>query len=122
MSLIVTSQRLHFFPGMTIWTAAHMSWAQPIGHVYTRYTYLEGELEIVDSFVKPELRRQGVRTALQNAIWAAHTPEDLTRIVTKMGTTDGLAWMRSRGYQQAKDGYWYCTRKSWKASKLRKII
>ena len=87
----------------TCFEAVHEDFSFPIGHVYVR-PILNSALEVLDSYVKPSFRRNGIRTKIQEMLvhcypWAKY-------IVSQHGTEDGLAWMKSMGYQQMPNGDW----------------
>lgn len=63
------------------------------------------------SFVNPRLRRRGIRTRLNDVIFA-NLKVDMIR--SACGSNEGgEAFMRRTGYQRWKDGSWYVRREAW---------
>lgn len=72
---------------------------------------------ILDSFVKPNYRRCGLRMYMNHLLFERCNASVVsTPTGTKLG---GEPFMRAAGYVHAVDGLWYCTRPAFRAA-LRK--
>ena len=81
----------------------------PIGIVWVRWNALK-QLEILDSHVNDQFRRQGVRTKMNTHLF--ETFSSLYVIVTGRGSKEGAAWMKATGYREMPNG-WSVTRRRW---------
>lgn len=78
----------------------------PVGMLWYRWTY-DSNIEILNSWVKAETRRSGIRTKMHKFLSGYY--KTAKGIVTAHGTEEGTEWMESAGYKQTKDGWWRYT-------------
>lgn len=107
-------------PGTYALIGTHKASPSPVCIVWWRFAFKAKAIEIVDSFVREQSRRIGVRTAANDFMFANFDADKVTEIVTQGGTDSGAKWMKAVGYQRAKDGHWYVTRRQWEA-RARKV-
>lgn len=98
--------------GIVQFTAFTSFWNTPIAHVWVQEINRSTKhVIVVDSHVRTEARRKGVRSLIQDRIL-----HDFNIVSSESGTRDGEAWMRAYGYEyDARLGWWTC-RKEWKTS------
>jgi len=99
---VVVNWRESTIPGTFVVEACMMDRTFPVGVVYFRFSR-EGHVDILNSWVHDDYKRQGVRTAVNNQllVWYPRTC-----IVTARGTKSGVRFMRAYGYRRLKDGTW----------------
>ena len=78
----------------------------PVGMLWYRWTY-DSKIEILNSWVKAEARRSGIRTRMHDFL--VNYYKTSKHVVTAHGTEEGTKWMESAGYRQTKDGWWRYT-------------
>lgn len=89
-------------PGTVTIEATHQDCCMPLGIVWYRWIS-ENQIDIVYSYVRPSVRRCGVRTYLHQRLLACYPH---ARITTNSGTTEGMQWMSKTGYKFNPPGEW----------------
>ncbi len=94
-------------PGVKTIEAVHPSCGCPLATVWFRWISA-AQIDILYSFVRPGIRRCGIRTYLHERL--LQTWPD-ARITTNSGTLDGIAWMTKVGFKYHPPGEWVFERK-----------
>ena len=74
----------------------------PLGAVWYRFVG-NTTIEVLNSFVREDYRRNGLRTAMHLYLSAY---KNVDRIITQTGTSDGQAWMKATGFKKQANGDW----------------
>lgn len=80
----------------------------PVGVVWWRWGMGLEEIDILNSYTFPDLRRLGIRTHLQWALIRRAKPKVL--ITGRESTVDGIRWMQDFGYVLDEDRLVWCYR------------
>lgn len=89
-------------PGLATIEAMHVDCFAPLGTVWFRFIS-ENQIDVVYSYVRPGVRRCGVRTYLHNKLLQTYPH---ARITTNSGTMDGMQWMAKIGFRFNPPGEW----------------
>jgi hypothetical protein len=89
-------------PGIHTIEATYQFWDYPAATVWFRFVGL-ATIEILNSLVVEKLRRCGLRTYLNKALFEAYP--QVVLILTQRGTPDGEAFMKASGYRQTELGW-----------------
>ena len=77
----------------------------PVGQLWWRWGLGIDDVEILNSYTFPDVRRLGVRTRLQNYLIEWLKPRVV--VTGRESTPDGIAWMEKFGYRlDRKRGVW----------------
>lgn len=97
-------------PGTSVIEAYNGGLPYPVGMLWFRWGFANDSVVILNSWVKPETRRCGIRNTMQGYLIESHKGDGIRRIVSPGGTASGIAWMKAYGYKKSKrQGYWYYT-------------
>lgn len=95
-------------PGVKLIEAVHPDCCCPLGTVWFRWIS-PAQIDILYSYVRPGVRRCGLRTYLHQQLLRVW-PD--ARITTNSGTLDGIGWMQSAGFEYRKPGEWVFERET----------
>lgn len=93
-------------PGIHVIEAYDRDHPCPFGQLWWRWGLGIADVEVLNSYTFPDMRRLGVRTRLQNYMIEWLKPR--TVVTGRESTRDGIVWMQSFGYRlDRKRGVWY---------------
>lgn len=105
-------------PGTDSIIAVHMDYPCPVGYIYYR-PVMGMHVELLDCYVNPLLRRQGILTKMFQKMLIEHGAG--VTFITQTGSEESTPWLKKIGFKQRADGWWLDPVKLGKVKRKQKL-